>query len=690
MENFTRGMAKSLRIASKDEFVNTLLALCDLSRRPASEKILLASLPSETYTLNTMIRACKNAGINATLAKRRLDGISENLLPVVLFLNDGTLAIMNQKEDELFFFSPNNPELSEKEIIQKYTGYVLLNVVSAEEGRLDWYDSLFIGLKKNWLQTGIASFLVNCFVIVIPLYIMNVYDRVVPNKSTDTLWVLTTGVMIVIIFELIIRTLRAYFIDLTSKSTDIIVQNKIFYQLQNSVLGSIRIPAYRLASELRELESLRDFFTNLSIAAIIDFPFMILFLAVIYYLGGSLVLIPIVGVFLIMGVNISLQGASAKLVQKGVTNNTDRHQHLIETLRNLMTIKIMGAEGFQQRKWEHLVGASAYISRQARLILAFASNFTNFVQHLALISVVFFGAQLVMEGKVSVGGLIATTILTSRALGPISTLGSMVVRFSQAKQALSAIRNIFATANERSDQKNYIHLKKVQGDLEFRRVSFVDPENLAPVFDNLNLKIKPGERVAIVGKNRSGKSSLTKLAAKLAKPTAGAILLDGIDIQNVDHHELREQVLLCPQSVEIFKTTLKENLLIANPAATDEQILDACRRANLMDIVNSGQEGIDLDFAKHPALLTSEIMNKVGIARVFLKSPKVLIMDEPAGSIDPYQIKSVIKDSIKRYVDEKGCSLILITHHNSMLELVNRVVVLESGKIVRDTPRGKF
>jgi len=529
-----------------------------------------------------------------------------------------------------------------------------------------------------------AAFFINLFALALPLFTMNVYDRVVPNHAVETLWTLAIGLLIVVIMDFTLRMMRSHFLDLASERIDIGVSAQIMERVLGSRLEHRPASVGTYAVNLRAFDSVRDFINSATITTLIDVPFAIIFCAVIFWIA-PLVLIPLVfGVGLVLGY-VSLGRAKLRELSESTHRaGIQRNATLIESLVGLDTIKALGAESKTQRRWEE---ATAFLARTG-VQLRMVSNSNMFVTagatQLVTLFVVVTGVYLITEGELSMGGLIACSMLSGRVMAPVGQLAGMITQFQYAQISLGSVEQVMETPQERPEGARFLSRERFNGDIEFKKVSFAYPGSEVPSLVDVSFKIKQGEKVAILGRVGSGKTTLQKLAMGLFQPTDGAVLVDGIDLRQLDPAEFRKQVGYMPQDITLFHGTLRENIVLSHPYVNDAEILKAAEIANLTEFINRHPQGFDMMISERGDSLSGGQRRCVALSRAILNDPGLMMMDEPTGSMD-HSTEMAVKQQLSQFIE--GRTWIVVTHRNSLLEMVDRILVIDNGRIVADGPR---
>lgn len=688
-----------MEVPDIDPLVECLLIVSNFYHRSTTRDAVVAGLPLPENRLTPSLfnRAASRAGLASKLLRKDIQNLNTALLPVVLLLDDDQACVLHSFDldsGEAKVFMPELPdasvEISIEELQQRYLGVMLLarprhrpeasnREIEVEEGH--WFWSALRANTPIYRDVLVAAFLVNVFALAMPIFTMNVYDRVVPNHAVETLWMLAIGVGVVLLADMALRTMRGYFLDLASRRVDI----KLSGQIMEKVLG-LRLAARpqsvgSYAANLRSFETVRDFITSATVTAIIDVPFTLIFLLVIGWVAWQMVIPPIIAVFLIIIISWRIQKQLQRLTEATFEASAKRNATLIESLVGLDTLKAMGAESIMQRRWEK---SAAYLARVAvKLRLLGMSNLhaTMWVQQVSSVAVIVLGVYLITAGELTMGGLIASSMLTGRAMGPLMQVSGLMTQYHNAKRALESLNDIMAQPEERPDNASFVSRAQIKGDIEFRGVSFTYPGQKIPILKDVSFKVNAGEKLAILGRVGSGKSTLEKLIMGLYQPDSGAVLVDGIDLRQLDPAELRQQIGYGPQDVTLFQGSLRENMVLAHPHADDEAVLRASDFACLSEFVNTHPEGFDMQVGERGDCLSGGQRKCIGLARAVIHDPPILLLDEPTGSMD-HSTEAWVKEKLADY--STGRTLLVSTHRTSLLDMVDRIIVLDSGKIVAD------
>ena len=691
-------------ITSQDDpLLLALLSVCKLLNTPHSADSLTAGLPLVDNKLNAslFIRAAQRAGFSTGLVRRPLAEISNLVLPAVLMLKDNkTCVLISRQADTCTIILPetNSGEktvpLSTLEGMYTGASFFIQQNHSFDDRTADsvipkakhWFWDVIFKSWPIYSEALAASLLINLFALASPLFIMNVYDRVVPNHALETLWVLAIGVAIVFIFDFIMKGLRGYFIDVAGKRSDIILSATIFEKVMGIKMENRPKSVGAFANNLSEFESFRDFLTSATLTTLIDLPFLFIFLAVIYMIGGNLALIPLAILPLAILGGIAVQKPLKNTINELFKYSAQKNATLIESLTNLDSIKSASAEGQMQSKWEQNIGQISRLGLKSRFYSSIAVNLTAFLTQMASVSVVIFGVYKISEGELTTGGLIACTILTGRALAPIGQVASLLTRYHQARTSLDTLTNMMSLPVEREPGKKYLHRPTFNGDIEFKNITFNYPEQPLKALDNISFKIKAGERVAFIGRIGSGKSTIEKLMLGMYEPQEGSILIDGTDIRQIDPSDLRRQIGYVPQDISLMFGSVKDNITLGSRYADDTSILHAAEIAGVTQFVNRHPEGFDMPVGERGSSLSGGQRQSVAVARSLLLSPPIFIMDEPSNSMDN-STEERFKQKLAAELNNQ--TLILVTHRASLLTLVDRLIVMDGSKIMADGPKDK-
>lgn len=543
-----------------------------------------------------------------------------------------------------------------------------------------WFWDVFNRNRWVFRWALLGTLVLNVIGALVPFYAMAVYDRVIPNNATSSLWVLTIAVVVLTGFELALRLLRGELVETASRRMDVALSSNIFAQCLRLRAASRPASGGTLANTVRDFESVREFFASTTLTTLGDLPFLLLFLLVIALVGGWLVLVPLAVIPILLLVAFASRAALARHVAASMQESAQRTAHLFETMNGLDTIKALGAEAWSRRKWESLTVAIAANSVETREIVSRVNYINTAVLALSGVAVVATGALLMGEHLLTLGQIIAVSMLTGRALAPVSQIAGLIIRWEQTKLSYHALNKIMEAPTD--DDAASLQAPPLSGRIEFRDVGFAYP-NSPPLLDKLNLHIRPGERVGVIGKLGSGKSTLLRLLLNQYGPQSGSVLFDDLASTQLDPLSLRRQIGYVPQDVTLFHGTLRENIELGRSQADDESLLDAIRLACLDDIITQLPNGVATEVGERGERLSGGQRQAVAMARALLAKPPMLLLDEPSSMFDPATEQRLIG----RLRTLKETTIVLVTHRMAMLALVDRLIVFDKGRIVADGPR---
>lgn len=690
-----------------DPLLDCLLEVCRLHGLSASRASLSAGLPLEDgrLTLGLAERAAGRAGLATKLQRIELQQLSTTTLPAVLLLKqDGACVLMSIEPGEQPVARVLLPETGQgtvslpvAELAARYSGITLFarphfrfdsrtpDVRAVRSGH--WFWSAVLAQRLVYRDVLWAAFLVNIFALAFPMFSMNVYDRVVPNNAVETLWALAIGVVLVISGDLLMRLLRSRFVDEASARIDTRISASIMERVLGMRLENRPESVGSFAANLRGFEQVRDFIASSTVTALIDLPFALLFVLVMAWISPWLAL-PVVLCFgLILVLGYVLQHRLHELSQATYKAAAQRNATLVESLTGIETIKSQGAEGLIQARWERANAFLAGLNVRMRSLSSTAMYSTAWAQQLVSVGVILIGVYLISEHELTTGALIACTMLASRALGPAGQIVGLLMQYQGARTALESLEGIMQREVERPANDNFIHRRELSGEIEFRNVCFAYPGRKDAALDGVSFSIKPGERVALIGKVGSGKTTLQKLILGLYQPSEGAVLLDGIDVRQLDPADVRRNMGYVSQDVTLFYGSLRENIAFGLPYADDAAVVEAADVAGLTDFVNRHPKGFDMQVGERGELLSGGQRQGVGIARAVLNHAPILLLDEPTSAMD-FSTEAQVTARINEVT--RGKTVVLVTHRTSMLQLVDRVIVIDQGKVVADGPRERI
>ncbi|KTD56726.1 toxin secretion ATP binding protein [Legionella santicrucis] len=685
---------------TKDSLLSCLVLLTRYYQNPYSPRSLIARLPLQEnqLSLDLFARAAHRASLESEIVTIDLDTINDDSLPVILLTKTHTafLMVLDEKNQRKII-NPLAPDKNNSlnEIKAAYSGQAILvrpkykHSARAKESMAQKPQSWFWGVAmKSWRiysEVLISAFLINLFALAFPLFTMNVYDRVVPNQAIVTMWVLVSGIICIFLFDLLLKSLRAHFIDVACKRTDTELSAHIFEKILGINMLSRPKSVGAFSNTVQSFEIFRDFITSSTLTLFVDLPFVFIFILVIYLIGGSLFWIPLLVIPIIAIIGFVLQAPLIKYTKESYQFAAEKQATLFDSLSNIETVKTLGAETTLQSRWEHIVQLSADNSMKLRLISNISMNLTLFIQQAASIAVVIAGVYMITEGDLTMGGLIACTILAGRALAPMSQIAGLFTRYYQSVNALRSLDKVMALSTDVDEEAHYLHRPSIKGNIEFQNVGFFYQDQQIAILKDLNFKIRAGEKIAIIGRVGSGKSTLARLLMQLYKPTEGSIIIDNTEYRQINPDDLRQKIGYLPQDVTLFYGSIRENITMGAPFVRDEDLIKACDVAEIGSFTNNHPQGLDRQVGERGAELSGGQRQAVGIARSLLRNPNILILDEPTSAMDLNNERN-FKQRLSQYLTENH-TLILITHKTSMLDLIDRIIILDEGRIIADGPR---
>lgn len=676
--------------------------------QPYSQASVLARLPSDPDITDRAltVRALSTIGLRSKLTQRDLRRLDSIVLPCVVFAKDSGHPIIiqtisaNRKTVQIVDFSdaPSEQEVPLSKLRRRTDGKVML--ITPEGNRAEsllspetraagreyrhWFWTPFWANWATWVQIVLTVFVLNLLSVALPLFVMNVYDRVIPNLAYITLWTLAMGVGIAMGLDLILRILRNGMLETIGKRVDVKAASQIFRQAMNIRVLDRPGGAAGITNTIRDFEMVREFFASSTFVSMIDLMFIGVFIAVLFAIVGPLAWVPLIAVPVVILMAMIAQIPIGRTVEKAQALATKRYVVLVESLFGIETIKSLNAEPVMQREWEKAVAQSALISGRTRFWSNFTTTGTMVAQQAVSVGIIVWGVFLVADAQITVGGLIAANILAGRVLAPLGNIAQTLFRAQHAIKAMRALSTFMKLPVENSDVVEN-SLRVTKGAIEFKDVSFSYPDAPVASLSGVNLRIEPGERVALLGRVGSGKSTLGKLCNGLLRPQSGLILIDGQEIGQYDPAELREGVAFLTQDTDLFTGTIRENLLIGRPNATDDQINRALYFAGMDVFISENPQGLQQFIGEKGNRLSGGQRQGLAIARLVLRNPRLAFLDEPTSAMDQ-QMEGIITTRLGELASE-GMGLILCTHRQSLANIATRIVVLEKGQKILDGPR---
>nr|WP_318153384.1 type I secretion system permease/ATPase [Halomonas sp. ML-15] len=691
----------------QDDLLECLRVVARAHDQEMGRDALVAGLPLEEGRLTPGVfpRAAARAGLAARHARSRLVQLNPALMPVVVLLEPGRACVLVSLDVKARSARVVFPEIGEAateisldELQARYSGRVIYArpkfrfdargpEVNKQKSR-HWFWGVIRENRRLYRDVIAGSVMINLFAVAMPLFVMNVYDRVVPNQATETLWVLAVGIFVVLCFDLALRLMRNAFVDLAASRADVKLSSSIMQRVLGMRLEGRPASTGSFAATLQSFESVRAFIGSATVVGLVDLPFVLMFVAIIAIIGVPLAIPIVVGIVFVLLYALAAQGKLHELSETTWRVGAQRNATLVESLGNLETVKTLRAESRLQAVWEKTTAFLSRTSAQLRLISSSVSSVALWAQHTVAVAVIIVGVYLIIEGDLSQGGLIAAYLLSSRAMAPVSQAAALLAQYHQSSTALESLNGVMDKPVERPEGKSFVSRPVVRGEIELNRITLRYPDEERDAIRDISLKVKPGEKVALLGRVGSGKSTLNKMILGLYQPTSGAVLLDGVDIRQFDPIELRRHIGYVPQDVSLFYGSLRENVVAGggSEGVEDEALLEALSISGISELVDQHPHGVDLPVGERGQMLSGGQRQGVAIARALVHDPQILLLDEPTSAMD-HASEEAFKKRLAEYAAAK--TMLVVTHRTSLLSLVDRIVVVDNGKIVADGPKEK-
>ncbi|MCL7466097.1 type I secretion system permease/ATPase [Phaeovulum sp. NW3] len=658
----------------------------------------LPELIREVFDPQAAVSALRHVGFEASLGEFPASALVPAHCPLIAFAKEGEAIVIEKIEENGdavirgFAEADQHTILSRSDLDDALLPYVILarkvHEAAQPKGKNDWFWGSFAQSKWLYGQVVAAATMTNFLGLATSLFIMVVYDRVVPNEAIESLIALTIGVLIALGFDFAIKTLRAQFVDRAGKRADLRMSRLIFDKILNMRLDKRSRKAGAMASIVREFDTLRDFFTSATLIAVVDLPFIFFFIWVIYLISGPLALVPLIAVPLVIATGLVIQPFLARIAEGSMQSNMSKQAVLVETLNGLETVQATGSGRLMRRRFEEASDAQSELGLKNRMLSQFAINSAASIQQLAQIATIFYGVFLIQDGVITMGAMIAAVILGGRTLAPLSQLASAMSRANGALQAYRSLSSVMTDDSDQADaSRPRLSRPHLKGSIELKNLSYTFPGANAPIIRNLSLKIPAGQKVAIVGRMGSGKSTLSRLMAGLIEPSEGAVMIDGVDIRQIDKSDLRRNVGVMLQETWLFSGTVKENLQMGFYEYDDAHLLNIAKISGVDDFVANHPQGYDMLLKERGEGLSGGQRQSINLARALLHDPNLLILDEPTSSMDTATEKAVL-ERIKAWAGNR--TMIMITHRNTLLDLADRVLVIDQGTVLADTTPDKL
>lgn len=684
-------------------FAHSLRTLLRLMGRPVSLPLLLSGIrggPSSDSP-SACLRSAKRYGLDACIAHRKsLNNISSLVLPCILLLKHGQSCVLLKQDaaantaEVIFPEGSENPKtVNRQELEEEYVGYAVFGSLT---GKLDARARVALPVTKRWFwdviahymplykHVIIATILINFLGIAGSLFAMNVYDRVVPNQAEETLWVLASGVLFAYVVDFILRNVRGYFVDLAGRNADVVLSSKLMSKVLSLRMDAKPDSTGALVNNLSGFESLRDFFSSGSLVVLADLPFLIIFLTLIFLIGGPIVFVPLTAVPLMVGIGLLLQMGARRFAATNYMLNMQKNALLTEIVHGLETVKTSRAESRLLHLWEQICDASAETSRISRRYATLTLSVSSGLSQLVSVGVIVWGVYRIMDGAMTMGGLIACNILAGRAMAPLMQLAGMISRLHQSRMALAALNAIMELPTEDPAETDKTDFGLLQPAFTFEHVGFSYPGAKQNSLSDVSFTIRPHEKVGIIGRMGSGKSTVGRLMTGLYTPQEGAVRFGGVDLRQMDAANLRGRIGYLPQDVTLFYGTIRDNIALDDPGIADQRVLRAAYQAGATEFIRTLPGGLGAPVGEQGFAISGGQRQSVALARALLHDPEVLILDEPTSNMDK-ATESLLRTRLAKLVE--GKTLVLITHRASLLALVNRLIIIDNGRVVADGPR---
>ncbi|WP_207063022.1 type I secretion system permease/ATPase [Motiliproteus sp. SC1-56] len=688
-----------------DPLVEALVLLSQHHGNPCSEDSLTEGLPlvDNRLTPDLVPRSAERAGLAARLASQPLSSVSTLLLPALLLLNDRSCCVLLELDRDQGRARILQPEAGGGEtwldldaLEGLYAGHLFYvkkkyrfderSPEVIDTRRHHWFWSTLRENRLLYLDVVVASVLINLFAVASPLFVMNVYDRVIPNLAFESLWVLATGILIVFTFDFIMRQLRAHFIDLVGKKLDLKLSARIFSRVMGIRMEARPPSVGAFANQLQSFESVREFITSATLSSLIDLPFALLLVLVIWIVAGPLALVPLVAMLVMVAYSFYVQRPLARAIVESGQYAAQKNATLVEGLSGLESLRIAGAQSQFQEQWERNVSEMGRLEMASRRLSTSVASLSSYLQQLVTVATVVLGVYQVAEGALSMGGIIAAVMLGSRAITPMAQLSLLATRYNQAKAAMGLIDQVMKMPEEQSLERKYVNRPELFGDIEFDQVDFRYPHQEGSALRGVSFRIRAGEKVGIIGRIGAGKSSINRLLLGLYQPSAGAIRIDGINLAQIHPADLRRNIGSVTQENQLFFGSIRDNILLGAPYSSDERLVKAADFGGVSDFTNTDPEGLERQVGEGGRFLSGGQRQAVAMARAALLRPPIFLLDEPSSQLDNRAERALL-ERLKSLGPNR--TLLLTTHKTSMLEAVDRLLVIDQGRLVADGPKEK-
>jgi len=645
------------------------------------------------------LRALQSRGISAAWQQIDLVDVKSFVLPAIMRLETGYCVLTQCSEKRCAIIDPalgSQPvEVEFARLAQHYRGELLLlrpksyldhradDIVRVGEGH--WFWHTLWSFKRYIYEAAALSVVINLLVLAMSVFTMTVYNRVLPNQTYVTLWTMAIGVSLALLFELAARLGRAWITDRAGKKIDLVLGAQLFRHVLKGKMTNRAQSGGAFGNVMQSFDSVRELTTSAALTTVADLPFVLLFLVVIHLVAGPLVWCVILILLIIVALVLLMQIPLKRHAEESMKIGSNRYGLVIESLDNLETIKVLRAENLVASKHDVASVKLASVNMKSRFLATMGSSIIQTTQQFGTVILLVWGAYLVGDGDISMGGIIATMTLMGRAIMPIATLAALGLRIQQAKTSLAILNKVMQTPTEREKEKVYVQLPQgSQTEIVCEGLTLRYKKDLPAVVDQLDVRFRQGERVAILGKMGSGKSSLLRLLVGLYPPTTGTITIAGVDIGQVEPVELRTRIALVNQDPRFMFGSLRDNLVMGAPYASDEELMAAAKMTGVSDIVAAHPMGFGMPVSERGENFSGGQKQAIALARAILSRPDVLLLDEPTSGMDMGSERTILQALIPAM---EGRTVIIVTHRPAVLKYVDRVIVMDEGVKVADGPR---
>lgn len=696
-----------------DTLLQSVAWICQHYGMGRSQEALVAGLAKDVLlSPSQALEALENNGFTCGLVERQLWELPLEVTPIILVRKSSGGCILldrvrkrNAENKLAWFYQVILPEVSKEpveiehaEIESWYSGYAIMSKPKAKvdrrvveglpENQKHWLFSTLWRYRRYYRSAAVASVLINVLALASIFFTMNVYDRVIPNQAFTTLWSLAIGVTIAMLFEAVTRYVRAYLLDTAGKKADLIVGSILFRQALSVRMEHKPQSSGTFANQLREFESVREFVSSATLAALADLPFILLFMGVIFTIGGPLGWVPMLMLPLILIVCVIIQWPLAKIMKANLQESSLKQGVLIESVEGMETLKAVNGQAYMQRRWQNFSALQAGSASKSKRFSSLATGVVTFLQQFQTVLLIVIGVYLIDAGTLTMGALIGTVMLAGRATAPLGQVIGLATRYQQAKAALNSLNKLMKMPVDRDDEQEYVADPDLQGGLTLKGVQFsypAPPMRPGPkVLHNISLDIEAGERVAILGAIGSGKSTLLRIMARLYMPTEGQMFAAGLDVNQIDPADWRHTVGYVSQDARLFYGSLRENVMLGVPDASANEFMRVLKLTGLDHIAARHPQGIHLPVGEHGGNLSGGQRQLVALARTLLTRPQMLLLDEPTSAMDAQTEQQFLRHL---HAATEGQTLVVVTHRPSLLTLVDRIIVIDNGRVAMDGPK---